>query len=71
MQSLNPYEKTLLTLHSTTGKPEDFVQKIIASKLDYTDERSSILQANLNPDGSKKSSSSEKDSKEGNDNPLT
>lgn len=64
--SLTPQERTLLELHGNS--PTDTLSSIILSRTSATLEFEPTLQANLNIDGTKKST---KESGEGNDNPLT
>ena len=69
--SLTPQERTLLSIHSQGGSPTETISSIILSRTSNTVEFEPTLQADLNVDGTKKSTlSSTKESGEGNDNPL-
>ena len=71
--SLTPQEKTLLSLHSTSGSPTETLTNIILSRTTSKVEFEPTLQVTLNTDGTKKDSTSKttKGPDEGNDNPLT
>ena len=69
--SLTPQERTLLSLHSQGRTPTETLSNIIFSRTSSTYEFKPTLQATLNVDGTKKETSAEKATKEGNDNPLT
>lgn len=69
--SLTPQEKTLLSIHSQGGDPTETISNIVLSRTSNIFNFDTEYQASLNADGSKKESSSTKEDKEGNDNPLT
>lgn len=69
--SLTPQERALLQVHSQSGSPTETLSNIILSRTSSTVEFEPTLQATLNPDGTKKETTSEKAAKEGSDNPLT